>query len=489
MRLSYTVRFWLAAFAILLLAAAVHLSMIKLTPWDWDEPVYTRVAEGIAETGHPSLNLQGDGEWYPFHPPFHFALLHVWYQLFGASIESGRLLSSLIAVAIVALAMKLTRVLTADPVITLAVGFLLALDGWFAYSSLLVKLDGSAIVLGLCGLIAFGQATSLENQQVAMRWAYLAGILIGAAAIYKHIAVIFLAAIVVHLLLTREHKRQHAVVMILALTMLATYIITMMVLVNGPYQDATMVQIRRVFGEQEARGLSYGPKEAVSALIDTYWAFAGSVLVLVLGGLTMIRQMWLHFRGQRRFFAVATAWTISAGVFLLAIKLRNPHYLSFLIVPATIVLAMQIREWMWRGSDVHVLLGRSLLAVILICNVATLFIRVQRFSETNALQETAAAAERLIPANARVLSEEPICALIEQDCFKLGNYQTQGKLDKLAPHYLIVYESKTQTPPQTEAMLSLIARSTKVFSVKGWKETITVYRTPYTDDYTMVSGG
>lgn len=466
-----TTTFRVLVLAILGLALGLHLVFIQSSPWDWDEPLYTHIVSNVVSEGYPHVGYGNDlGDWFAFHPPFHFYLMGQWYQLVGQqSVATGRLLSSLIATAVVAIAMANAWLVTKNRSVVLLVGFLLALDGWFGYTSLLVKFDTAAALIGTAGMALF--ILALQRDRLIL--GFLAGLVVGGAVIYKHVAIIFVIAVIVHWLLLRGGRtRIHLVVGIgIGLSILA-YIIGMVVLVGDPFVEATLVQIRRSLGLQEARGLSYGIDTAIAALVETYLAFLGTVGLLVIAGLISLKKAWDHLVSRQELErTVITAWALGAGAVLAFLQLRNPHYLVYLIIPCTLLVGIQLAlgwsELRWR----RVIQG--VLVVLVLLNLGTIFIRATQVSRVNALAEIQAQLETL-PADAILLSEETVCSMAQQECYKFGNYQSQANLDRIQPDYVIVYTTTTHAPPDTEALNALIDSGTEIYSVQGWKETIRI---------------
>lgn len=464
----------------LLLALITHLVFLEATPWDWDEPVYTNVANAISQVGFPAFLITGNGQpaFYTYHPPFHFFLMDGWYRLIGHSdIVAGRLLNSIMSIVVVGATMAIVRVITRDRFLTVVAGAILAVDGWFAYSSLLVKLDIVALAIGTIGMLLF----MLSLKKGRAEYALLAGIAVGVAVIYKHVAAIFLLAVIINWILTRRNHYLHGVTLLYAGILLTMYISTMVLIVGQPYVDATVVQIRRTLGVQEARGLTYGFTEAIQALITTYWAFSGSILLLGLGGLCAFRKAISHWQGEELELSPITSWVMSAALMLALIRLRNPHYMIYLIVPVAIIgwleLGVRIEVRQWRKED-EGRLARIFVITLLALNFITLLIRVTNFSNINALSAVRIyIADQVLPGT-RILADEPICAMVPNPCYRIGIYQSESRLAQARPQIIVLYTSTTQKPPQSEALLGLIGRSTPVYQVAGWKETITVLVVP-----------
>lgn len=466
--------FFLLSAAILLLTWASHVFFIGQTAWDWDEPVYVNIAQNTCDLGYPALRTAAledteQPDFYPYHPPFHFGLLCGWFQLTGLdSVVGARLLSSLAAVAIVAISMVIVKMITQDEVTALLAGLVLATDGWFTYSSLLVKLDVVALLLGAIGI--YWLAQSMRRESIAL--SLVAGLIIGVAVSYKHVAVIFFLAILFHWILTKKHARLHMVILGTAAAVLVLYVVGMITWAGDPYVEATTVQLRRTLGLQEARGLNYGLDEAIQALSQTYWAFTGTLILLGGGILCTLWKAWLHWRGHQHQLAPVTAWALAALVVLAGVRLRNPHYLIYLI-PELLIGVIQISQWL---ASTRVTTRIATLVIVGVCflNGVTFAIRAVSFAQVNALEVIAEFMAERLPADAVVVSEEPICAMVAQPCYRIGLYQTASRLQQIQPEVLVIYTSITQRPPSSPAIQELVSQGVVLFQVSGWKETITV---------------
>lgn len=465
-------QFVLAYLLIVGVAFASHLFFVTRTPIDWDEPVYTQVALGVQQLGYPSLG-QKMGEangYYPFHPPLHFFVLASWNEAIGtASIEWGRVLSSLIATATVAVAMLFTYRFTASKGSTLIAGMLLAMDGWFSYSSLLVKFDTAAILIALIGMWLV-----IEALQGRSKLAILAGLLLGLAAVYKHIAVIALISVVIHWVVTRGDGRGTHRIIICASLVIAAYFVIMITTVGDPYIQASLVQIRRTLGLQEARGLQYGIPEAIEALAQTYWAFGGTLLMMLIVPLTLGLMAKFH-RDDSEYSAwlPLTIWIGVTIVVLAGLRLRNPHYLSYLIVPGYILAAIFLRGWLERPGILR-RVSIALIVLVSLSNVVTWGIRLG-FSGQDSLRAVQQAMATMPPDDIRVISEEPICVLIQQPCTKFGFAQTESRIAAIDPQIVIVYRTVTQAPPETDAIAALLSRGVLIYPpFVGWRDTIEI---------------
>jgi len=455
------------------LTLSIHVVTVLPTPYDWDELFYTHVIKNTVEDGYPNVTFSKDsGEWFAYHPPFHFYLMSSWYQITGLNtVLGGRIYASIIAVAIVALSMRIIwKVTEKSEEAVLIGGLLLATDGWFNYTSLLVKIDSTSTLIGLVGSLFFIGAIQDQNK----RWAVLSGLLVGFAAVYKHVGIIFPAAIVAHFLLTRFKNWQiEKWVFISIVAVIVLYVAGMVIIVGEPFTEATLVQIRRALGQQESRGLNFGIEEIINALVQTYWAFLGTISILTLAGLVVLKKAkdLLIFREDKD-LAQIVALTLTAGVVLLSLQLRNPHYLVYLIPAASMLVGIQLARRLETRFKNGVL---ALLVIIVLLNGTTMVIRLTQFSLVNPLLEVHKFLNQQ-PADLVVLTEESICAEIVQECYKFGNFQTLERIESINPDLLVVYTTTTHQPPQTEALLDLIAKGEPLFRVEGWKEIITVLR-------------
>ncbi|MBX3062408.1 MAG: glycosyltransferase family 39 protein [Anaerolineae bacterium] len=468
---------WVTCFALIILSTIViRLGMMTRTPWEWDEPVYTQISQGVLAHGYPTIRadpnaVQGP---YLFHPPFHFFLMAGWYQLIGdQSILAGRLLSVLIGTLVVAMTMLLVYTTTHHLPATAIAGILIGIDGWFTFSSSLVKLDSTALLLGLIGMYFLHQA----QQRKHFVWGVLAGLFIGGAVIYKHVAIIFVVAAIIHWLLVRQQHMRHALVLTVSMIVVISYVLLMVLTWGNTYIQQSTNQLRRSTGENTSRGLNYGITETVSALYNTYWAFAGTLIIVGCGGLLAL-QAAVRPKAQPQIPTVLVSWCLAAGASLAAVQLRNPHYLVYLIVPASCIVAIALVNGLFAISQRVVRVSMAALIAFTGLHLLTLSLRAVVFDQTNAFLETQKYIMGNITTTATILSEEPICALVPNPCYRFGVNASEARVKSANPQYVVTYTSLTQGPPQTPAILGLIENGAPIFTTKGWKENIVVLRVP-----------
>jgi len=400
---------------------------------------------------------------------------------------------------------------------TLIAGLILATDGWFSYTSLLVKLDTSAIFIGLLGvwLLYVGLQSEATARQ---RWyQILGGAVIGLAATYKHVAVVFVVALAFHGLYYRFwlHKPSfHRAAFVASVLVCIAYVIVMIATVGSDYTNATMQQVNRVIGIRSSPGLNPSLGTALRVLVDTYVAFLGSVGISIFGGAlafstvgTAIIGMVLsrlplrkekRKNGEKRNnsqqreespYSFFIALSLCAIGFLFVIQLRNPHYLGYGEVPISIVVAGWLDLAMdykiskgFLSSSVMAKIAYILLAVILLLNVRTLSIRIFDFgSKTDVLMMAKEVILERIPPGSRIVSVQSVCKSIAQEdyiCIEFKDVIHQGEIDRFAPDAVIEYDTPTTHRQQSDAMshlLSLPGPEDILSTFTGWKnDTVTV---------------
>lgn len=442
-------KFLFSCIFVLALAFTTHIAFIYLTAHEFDENVYRFIAEMTRVYFYPTLLIGGNpGDYYAYNPPFYFFLVSFWMRITGStSIESIRILSSLIATATTGAVMWCTYIMTKSQRATLIAGFLTAIDGWFIYTSLLVKMDTGSILVGTLGM---AMLTTLMQDKTTRKTAVITGLLIGFAAIFKHVGVVFIAAAFFNWIYTMVRLRrggfQIYVILVIGIVVIA-YFFGMACTVEGPYLKATAVQLRRMLGLQASNGLNYGMSEAFVAIGKTYWAFAGTIIVSILAILVSTYEIgWnliLHWRKLE--FPLLMLWMVSAVAVLIAIKLRNPHYLGYALVPANMIVAIKIDQWLLPRdgrvlnflvivihlSDQHVyLIARNMFLLISFLHVVTMLIRIFSFSGADVYKAVGRYATANFPPGTIVIADESFCAALPEpgNCYPINSYKTMAQI-------------------------------------------------------------
>lgn len=460
---------------ILLLACTARMYLLSERPgYEWDESVYAFITEQTAQLGYPALRAEGGAGVTPFlyHPPFDFHARAAWQRITGlGTLQSGRLYSALMSVVGLALFYLLMREITSRGV-ALAALLLVGTDGWMIFSNRLNVIENSLFPLYVLALAAF--ATAVRSGM--HRYFLLAGALIGTTVICKHTGGWMLLFPALHYLYTRREARGHMLAYAVAFAVIGLYVLGMTLVWGEVYFTQTWIQVERALGIINSRGLNFGFREAFEAVRSAYGIYVSTLIVLVVGSVLVARDTLVGFYTRRApAQPILLAWALAALIFLGAIALRAPQYLVIVLVPLYAYTVACIGPLLYARSRVSAL---AVLAVLFCFNTATWYTRFIAYDD-NALRETYTYMEKRVPQRARVLTEEPIGVGIAQPYYQLDKYATDAdKLASLAPEYVVLYESVTQKPPESEPLRRLVSESEQVFAAKGFKETITVYRTP-----------
>lgn len=468
------------ALGVLLVAALLRLWDLRTRPGtEWDEPVYADVARHLAH-GH---GLQAKVPWghvaqpYLFHPPFYFALLSGWMRLLGSdTIGDARLLAALASLLVLVLVYALLRP-RLGALGAAAASLALATDGWLIYTNRVGWIENTMLVLLAGGLFAYDRALRRDSRRLFA----LAGLLLAAAVAYKHIGAYGLGVVAVHWALVRRQRAGHLVLFAAAGALLAVDLGAMLVAFvshgHNWFVEDSKVQIQRVLGHKASRGSIHSASAAVDALLGPYKLFAGTLALSALGGALVVWRTatGLVRRDLRRRVAdpLLYAWALVAVLFLAALRLKEAHYFAMAEVPLLLYVFAELARWAharppaaaWRALV-------ALLALVLAVNGWTF---AERFvnRRDDALGATRAYAQTL-PPDATFLTEESIGTDVPQPYCKL--YEAGACVG--AVRYVAIYRSSTQRPPQNATLDRLLAYSPPVARFDGFKERITVYRSP-----------
>lgn len=468
------------ALGVLLAAALLRLWDLRTRPGtEWDEPVYADVARHLAQ-GH---GLQAKVPWghvaqpYLFHPPFYFALLSGWMRLLGSdTIGSARLLAALAALLVLALVYALLRPRW-GALGAAAASLVLATDGWLIYTNRVGWIENTMLILLVGGLLAYDRALRRGSRRLFA----LAGLLLAAAVAYKHIGAYGLGVVAAHWALTRRRHADHVALFAAAAALLAVDLSAMLVAFvshgHNWFVEDSKVQIQRVLGHKASRGSIHSASAAVDALLGPYKLFVGTLVLSALGGALVVWRTvaGLARRDLRRRVAdpLLYAWALVAVLFLAALRLKEAHYFVMAEVPLLLYLFAELERWARTRPPAA---GRravvALLALVLAVNGWTFVERFVNRSD-DALGATRAFAQTL-PPNATFLTEESIGTDIPQPYCKL--YEAGACVD--AVRYVAIYRSQTQRPPQNATLDRLLVYSAPIARFDGFKERITVYRSP-----------
>lgn len=455
--------------------------------YEWDEPVYTAIAQRTIELGYP--NLKGEEnvyntEPYLYHPPFDFYLKALWFQQVGASdIGAGRILSSIEAMVGLIIAYFCLKEVSGKKAAVIGL-VLLATDGWLVYTNRLNLIENAMMLLGVFGVWMYIKATKTGKTPYYL----VAGFFLAFAAIYKHTGLPFLAVPIINLMITRKDWKNHIVLIQAMAIVVLIYMAAMWAVWGSVFTLQTWVQIERAFGNIGSRGLNYSAFDVISAVTQTYWVFFVTIAALAGVGLTIgFRVLQVVFRGKQLFNSVLLSWAIAAFFFLGAIALKAPHYLITALVPGYIFIASEMGNLLERvenkikvgRGNVQLEKGKKTLLVGLVglAIVVNLFTWTIRFGQhhDNALLETYDFF-RTVPVTARVIADDCIGVAIPQPYFGLDRHASEQGIKDANPDYVVLYTSQTQIIPGDPALRSLLSNSTLIRRFSGFKEVIEVYQ-------------
>ncbi|HMJ35383.1 MAG TPA: glycosyltransferase family 39 protein [Baekduia sp.] len=462
------------------LAAVVRFWSLGTRPgFDWDEPVYGAIGRSVAQ-GHglyakPTFGV--DQAPYLFHPPFYFELLGGWFSVVGEGIPQARTLAALGSLVTLALLYALTRPRWGTW--ALAPLTIIATDGWLVFTNRVSWIENTMMVFAVAGLVVYAHA--LRRDRVRLFAA--AGLLLGFAAVYKHVGAYVLLAVAVHYALTRgtrhdrAYRRGHVALALAALAVISAYVVGAIAFSFSHGHDAfladSQVQLERLTGHKASRG-SIGGGGIVDALVGPYKIFAVTLALSLLAGLAVVARTIQALR--RRTTAVVPdlllySWAVAGLLSFAALKLKMGHYFMMVELPLLLYLAAEARPL----ARQHARAAAAVFAVLLAANFVTFDLRFAG-RDDNALAAVATYADQHLPADALVLTEESVGSIIHQPYCKF----TKAGDCYADAAYLVTYRSATQRPPSGPILDRLLRYATPLATFKGFKERITVFRSPGT---------
>lgn len=470
----------LAVLVILLLAGIMRFVNVTTSPgYEWDEPVYATISQQTTIVGYP--NLKGEGnvyntDVYLYHPPFDFYLKGAWFQLLGSTengtIGAGRILSAIEGMITLIIAFFCLKEVSGKKAAFIGLIFL-ATDGWLVYTNRMNLIENGMMPWGLLGIWLYIKATKTSKT----RYYLMTGVFLAFAAVYKHTGIPFVLVPVVNFLIMRRDYTNHLVTWLSMMLVVTIYVLVMVIFWQKDFVFDNWVQIERVLGKIGSRGLNYSLSDVINAVVQTYWVFFATVLSIVSVGLTVCSRLFqVVFRGHQPRNSILLSWALVAFGFLAAIALKAPHYLITVLVPAYMFIASELGSWL-NGSGNKVKkqwVVTVLMCIIVAANMATWNIRLIQYND-NALLETFNFFKS-VPVTARVIADECIGSTIQQPYYNLDRHPGEQGLKEVKPDYVVIYSSITQKPPMNSALDALLAKSQVVKHIKGFKETIDIYK-------------
>src|SRR5258708_8064778 len=232
---------------VLSLATALRLWHLSSTPaWQWDETVYYRVGANVQHgvlAEHNPLGIQGR-RWQPFmfQPPFYFLALARWFSLTGASIYHARVLGVIFTTATLAVLFGLLWKIHGQRVALLAI-IPVAFDGWLLYIERVSYMENALMLIIVSAFLLYQRALDRPSWH---RFA-IAGAAIGFAVVFKQTGAYMLLAVMLCWLIVRRSHRGHLILLGVALSVVAAYLVAMtrMYDLPGPplFSSQSLVQV------------------------------------------------------------------------------------------------------------------------------------------------------------------------------------------------------------------------------------------------------
>ncbi|HET7535428.1 MAG TPA: glycosyltransferase family 39 protein [Candidatus Didemnitutus sp.] len=302
-------------------------------------------------------------EAYYWHPPGHLWVMSGVYEVFGFSIESTRWVSLLSGAVAVVLVFRVLRMLQMSRNIAILSAVLFAAHPLFWWLCRSGRMDLIAIDLGLCAVLV-----SLRESDHAMRRAGWSGLLLGLAALFHVMILVWAPAIVLADYVRERRVRVSCTTLFLGLAALPLAIWIIAVCWRGN-ADAFREQFieYQLLQRSGAGPLWRRPVEEVGLLIRQ-WKFLPAVLPLLAAG---IMAGWAYATAHRKW----AAGGLVACVFLIAFGTGKgtgayPLYwfVWFLLTAAAGIAALPSRWRYWLtavaiGNTVVVQLGMTTIAL------------------------------------------------------------------------------------------------------------------------------
>jgi 4-amino-4-deoxy-L-arabinose transferase-like glycosyltransferase len=465
---------------IVLLAAAFRFVNLGIWPGiEWDENVYRVIGENFAQARDLTAKTEyiATTEPYLYHPPFHFLVLGDWFDLFGSSLLSARVLAVIGSlITLVLLGYFLRRQIGNWAL--LAIG-LIACDAWMIFSNRVSWIENIMIPIGIVGLMLYWWGKEKDSSTLFI----LAGAVLGLTVAYKHVGLIFPLAVGICWLLIRRQHANHIKLFVAFVATLGMYVGGMALVFGQVYLFQSGVQFARSAGARESRGALTNLGDYLAPLMDQYAIFTTTlvlvgvtVLILVIRTLQMMRRRSLD---PVRQYVLLYSWVVATFVFFGALQLRLPHYFMLVLVPCFCYLAAEVGQFYNRATrrdraSKTARVALVLVGLIVLASNGNAF--GQRFvmqEHDDALAATAAWTSANLPLDAKVITEESVGSTIVQPYCKM--WRGANCLDA---KYIITYTTHTQQVPNNEGLQRLIASATQIHEITGFKEDITIYRLP-----------
>ena len=455
-------------FLIPILALGLLLRLVDLgrTALEVDEASNHEVALSIYNTGTPSFKpeLGQVAQPYLFHPPFGYDILAGWFKLTSTSFDSARLLNVFASMIVLLLVFAILRHYGKG--VALLGTLFVALDCWIVLTNRMIYLENMLLIPILIGVWLFIKAGESGKTSSYV----LAGFAFGIAIVFKHIGIYLLLATIATWFLVRRDNRGYIWMLTTMTLVVLVYVIVMRANFGQVFLDQELTEFYRLIGTSSARGLNYGPIDAIRIIADRYWIFVTTVITLVFGWpLVAVRYLRSLFkRDIPSEHAVLLSWAVAGFVFAAASQLKSPNYLILWLVPLYMYLAVEIINWT-RGEKKFLVPALAVAFVLL--NVLSWNYRIVQTSG-DALRDSAAYINNNVPSDAVIATESSIAPLIIQGYVRL-DAMTSDKLNKV--DYIAYYTSSTvRVIDLAPGVQEVIRNCRTIREFSGFKDKVTL---------------
>lgn len=473
--------------------------------YDVDELVYSAVAGNWVEHGFLGLKpeyIDAVPKAYGSHPFFMFWPLIAWYKAryyLGIEPVTGvlaeRELSAWASLVTIVLVWWVLRSTLKPAMAVMAAGWL-AFDGWVVFTNRVGWVENIQIPMGIVALWLTHEAAQrveLRNTRglrLPIGWLVTAGLALGSVLVFKHVGVCFTLAGLLYLLLGRAGWKSLGIVLSTVAFCIAGYVWLMVNWLGSVYLRDTLNQFLRVTGLIKSPGSVENSSDVFGALFSNYSIYLVSVGILAIAGimvgwrlLQLVVPPLRYVGGYQqntepiwRTHSLVWCWTVCTyGVFV-AGRLKLPHYLILLIVPAVCYIAAELNYWLerqkyqnWRRNFVIVLT-----LAVMMNGVWSWQVRMVS-SRDNAVLDAIVWMNQNVPTDKHVVSDEFMGQWIDHPYCRISHVRRCVEVAGI-PDYVIVYTTRTQQLPADLALANLLANSVIVDGTEGFKERIRIYR-------------
>lgn len=458
---------------VLAVGAALRLTGLSKPDWQYDEGVYTRVAQNLLQHGTLTEHIGYGVPSQPFlyQPPMYFLALSRWFALTGPGIYQARLMGVICVLAMFVALYALLRRLH-GPLPSLFAVTPVILDGWLLYVQRVSYMENVTLLLVVVSLLAYQWAVDRPSWQ---RFA-LAGALLGLTACFKYDGSYVIVAVLLCWLIRRREHRGHLILLGAFVVVVAAYIATMISVYDVPGHDwfsqQTIVQIRRVLGLQKSGGTLTSPAQLMHLLFHQYLVFLPSFL-LALGSFLIVARRLISCYRQRSWVpvqdnALLFSWLAAGAVVFGLSTLRFQQYFALFLVPMYCFLWIEFWQWDWSRR-----LKAVAVAAAVVAGLGSFWLRVPAQSG-NPFKDVQQYAATRIPGNAIVVTEESMGDLIAQPWCRV---QDATPCIGVAS-YAITWQTYLQSSFELgdSAFHQIMRGAVRLTSFSGFSGTATVWR-------------